>query len=205
MDTTGSGQGLLFGPIVPSEHPKVTLNPDENIGRKPTDIITGDGRLLMLVCRLLTWDSNSGEPTRRIVLEVFKVNGEPFDGVLSDTDIFELWECLGRDVCEIHQKGFASCYFPTLSTLACKLFSRLRANQGGVPQDCLQLEKRGSAYNNQHKTRVRSQQEGRLSHRRLSNQTAWFWQDRIYVGRGNYRHHPKYTLQVHWWWNVRLD
>jgi len=72
-----------------SEHPKVTLNPDQSIGKKPTDKI-------------------SGEPTKRIVLEIFKVNGEPFDGVLSDSDLYELWECLAgeRDAREIHQKGY---------------------------------------------------------------------------------------------------
>jgi len=34
------------------------------------------------------------------------VNGEPFDGVLSDSDIFELWECMGQEVREIHGKGY---------------------------------------------------------------------------------------------------
>jgi len=55
MDTgAGAPAGLPFGRIVPSEHPKVTLNPDQSIGKKPTDKI-------------------SGEPTKRIVLEIFKV------------------------------------------------------------------------------------------------------------------------------------
>lgn len=83
MDTNS---GLPFGPIIPSSHPKVTLNPDQTINKKPTDKITG-------------------EPTKRIVVEIFRVNGEPFDGVLSDSDLYEIWECLGRDVREIHQKG----------------------------------------------------------------------------------------------------
>jgi len=87
MDTTNPGaEGIRFGPIIPSDHPKVTLNPDQGINQKPTDKVTG-------------------EPTKRVVLEVFKVNGEPFDGVLSDSDIFELWECLGQDICEIYGKG----------------------------------------------------------------------------------------------------
>jgi len=41
------------------------------------------------------------------VVEIFKVNGEPFDGVLSDSDLYELWECLGRDAVEILQKGLS--------------------------------------------------------------------------------------------------
>lgn len=74
------------GPIVPPEGPRITLTIDQGLAKKPTDKTTG-------------------EPVIRVVLEIFRVNGEPFDGILSDTDLFEIWECLGREVTEIQQKG----------------------------------------------------------------------------------------------------
>jgi len=51
-------------------------------------------------------DVTFGTNTKIIKLEVFKVNGIPFDGVLSDWDILDVWKCLGRDTSEIDQ--FAS-------------------------------------------------------------------------------------------------
>jgi len=77
--------GPILGPIT-SVHPKVTLNADQDIAKKPTDKTTG-------------------LPSHRVVIEIFWVNGELFDGVLSDSDLFELWDCLGREVTEIKKKG----------------------------------------------------------------------------------------------------
>lgn len=83
MDTSDAPSG----PIIPADHPKISLSVDQDIGKKPTD-------------------KTAGVPSRRIVLEVFKVNGVAFDGVLSVSDIFEIWECLGRDAKEILQHGY---------------------------------------------------------------------------------------------------
>lgn len=38
-------------------------------------------------------------------LKVFKVNGNLFDGVLCDSDLMEIWKCLGGDVDNIKQHG----------------------------------------------------------------------------------------------------
>jgi len=68
-------------PLIPKA-PVINLNVNQDIVAKPTDKITGT-------------------PTDNVVIEVFKVNGIPFDGVLSDFDIIDIWKCLGRDEAEL--------------------------------------------------------------------------------------------------------
>jgi len=50
-------------------------------------------------------DKATGKETDTVVLEVFKVNGIPFDGVLSHWDIIDIWKCLGRSENEILRKA----------------------------------------------------------------------------------------------------
>jgi len=68
-------------PVIP-QPPVIKLNINQDITNKPTDKITGT-------------------PTDNIVIEVFKVNGIPFDGILSDYDIVDIWKCLGRSESEL--------------------------------------------------------------------------------------------------------
>jgi len=60
-----------------------------------------DFNLLEYKKLFLKSDQITGTPTDNVVIEVFKVNGIPFDGVLSDFDIIDIWKCLGRDEAEL--------------------------------------------------------------------------------------------------------
>lgn len=62
-------------------------------------------------------DKIGGTPSIRIVFDVFKCSGQPFDDVLPDSDIYDLWECLDGDVKNIQNLGIEQVLNPASSEL----------------------------------------------------------------------------------------